>query len=155
MEVDDRQVTTVFTVEPSFHHRHSTIRVSWSVTIVGKRRGEVWLRVRRQWKRFMILGLSSADGRMTVGLWKLSSLDGRRPPWYRPQTSTRTTTGLLFLSTGNVFTFSPLVFPLTQLWHQTTGLKRPRAVGLFSQPSCVFCGRVVVVCWLLKVPATC
>ena len=21
---------------------------------------------------------------MTVGLWKLSSLDGRRPPWYRP-----------------------------------------------------------------------
>ena len=30
----------------------------------------------------MILGLSSADGGMTVGLWKLSSLDGRRPPWY-------------------------------------------------------------------------
>ena len=24
-------------------------------------------------------------GWMTVGLWKLSSLDGRRPPWYRPQ----------------------------------------------------------------------
>ena len=32
----------------------------------------------------MILGLSSADGGMTAGLWKLSSLDGRRPPWYRP-----------------------------------------------------------------------
>ena len=32
----------------------------------------------------MILGLSSADGGMTVGLWRLSSLDGRRPPWYRP-----------------------------------------------------------------------
>ena len=29
----------------------------------------------------MILGLSSADGGMTVGLWKLSSLDSRRPPW--------------------------------------------------------------------------
>ena len=34
MEADDRQVTTVFTVQPSFHHRHSTNRVSWSVTIV-------------------------------------------------------------------------------------------------------------------------
>ena len=28
MESDDRQVTTVFTVQPSFHHRHSTNRVS-------------------------------------------------------------------------------------------------------------------------------
>ena len=28
MEADDRQVTTVFTVQPSFHHRHSTNRVS-------------------------------------------------------------------------------------------------------------------------------
>ena len=35
-------------------------------------------------KRFTILGLLSADGGMTVGLWRLSSLDGRRPPWYRP-----------------------------------------------------------------------
>ena len=25
------------------------------------------------------------DGGMMVGLWKLSSFDGRRPPWYRPQ----------------------------------------------------------------------
>ena len=31
----------------------------------------------------MILGLSSADGGMTVDLWKVSSLDCRRPPWYR------------------------------------------------------------------------
>ena len=31
MEADDRQVTTVFTVQPSFHHRHSTHRVSCSV----------------------------------------------------------------------------------------------------------------------------
>ena len=37
MEVDDRQVTTVFTVQPSFHHRHSTNRISRSVTIVVKR----------------------------------------------------------------------------------------------------------------------
>ena len=37
-EVDDRQVTTVFTVQPSFHHRHSTNRVSWSVIIVSERR---------------------------------------------------------------------------------------------------------------------
>ena len=28
MEADDRQVTTVFTGQPSFHHRHSTKRVS-------------------------------------------------------------------------------------------------------------------------------
>ena len=28
MEADDHQVTTVFTVQPSFHHRHSTNRVS-------------------------------------------------------------------------------------------------------------------------------
>ena len=28
MEADDRQVTTVFTVQPSFHHRHSTNRVT-------------------------------------------------------------------------------------------------------------------------------
>ena len=28
MEADDRQVTTVFTVQPSFHHRHSTNRVA-------------------------------------------------------------------------------------------------------------------------------
>ena len=27
MEADDRQMTTVFTVQPSFHHRHSTNRV--------------------------------------------------------------------------------------------------------------------------------
>ena len=27
-EADDRQVTTVFTVQPSFHHRHSTNQVS-------------------------------------------------------------------------------------------------------------------------------
>ena len=35
MEADDRQVTTVFTVQPSFHHRHSTHRISWSVTKVA------------------------------------------------------------------------------------------------------------------------
>ena len=28
MEADNRQVTTVFTVQPSFHHRHSTNRAS-------------------------------------------------------------------------------------------------------------------------------
>ena len=28
MEADDSKVTTVFTVQPSFHHRHSTNRVS-------------------------------------------------------------------------------------------------------------------------------
>ena len=32
----------------------------------------------------MILGLLSADGGMMVGLCKLSSLDGCRPPWYLP-----------------------------------------------------------------------
>ena len=37
MEADDRQVTTVFTVQPSFHHRQSTNRVLRSVTIVGER----------------------------------------------------------------------------------------------------------------------
>ena len=34
MEVDDRQVTTVFTVQTSFHHPHSTNPVSRSVTNV-------------------------------------------------------------------------------------------------------------------------
>ena len=87
MEADDRQVTTVFTVQPSFHHRHSTNRVSWSVTIVGERAVTPHLVVRRRWPHFMILGLSGADGGITVGLWKLSSLDGRRPPWYRPLVS--------------------------------------------------------------------
>ena len=48
MEADDRQVTTVLTVQPSFHHLHSTNRVSWSVTIVSERRGEVWLHIRRR-----------------------------------------------------------------------------------------------------------
>ena len=66
--VDDRQVTTDFTVEPSFHHWHSTNPVSRSVTIVGERAVTSDLVVRRRWKRFMILGLSSADGGMTVGL---------------------------------------------------------------------------------------
>ena len=36
MEADDRQITTVFTVQPSFHHRHSTNRVSGSVTFQQK-----------------------------------------------------------------------------------------------------------------------
>ena len=33
MEADDRQVTTVFTVQPSFHHRHSTNRVQYNSDI--------------------------------------------------------------------------------------------------------------------------
>ena len=57
---------------------------SESVTIFGERAVTPNLVVHRRWQRFMILCLSSADGGMTVGLWKLSSLDGRRPPWYRP-----------------------------------------------------------------------
>ena len=44
MEADDR-----FTVQPSFHHRHSTSRVSWSVTIVGERAVTLHLVVRRRW----------------------------------------------------------------------------------------------------------
>ena len=84
MEADDHQVTTVFTIQPSFHYRHSTNQVSWSVTIVGERAVTPHLVVRRRCWRFMILGLSGADGGMTVGLWKLSSLDDRRPSWYRP-----------------------------------------------------------------------
>ena len=84
IEADDCQVTTVFTVQLSFHNQHSRNRVSWSVTKVGEQRDEVWLHVRRWWQRFMILSLLSADGGVTVGLWKLSSLDGLRPSWYRP-----------------------------------------------------------------------
>ena len=48
-EADDRQVTTVFTVQPSFHHRHLTNRVSWSVTIVGERAVTPPLVARRRW----------------------------------------------------------------------------------------------------------
>ena len=75
MEADDRQVTTVLTVQQSFHHGHSADLVSWSVTIVSERAVTPHLVVLRRWQRFVILGLSSADGGMTVGLWRLSSLD--------------------------------------------------------------------------------
>ena len=47
MEADNRQVTTVFTVQPSFHCRYLTKWVSWSITIVGEWWGEVWLHVCR------------------------------------------------------------------------------------------------------------
>ena len=33
--------------------------------------------------------LSSAYGGMAVGLWKLSSLNGHRPPWYQPLVSVK------------------------------------------------------------------
>ena len=46
MEANNRQVTTAFTVQPSFHHQHSTNRVPWSVTIVSEGWGEVWLHFR-------------------------------------------------------------------------------------------------------------
>ena len=49
IEADDRHVTTVFTVQSSFHHRHSKNRVSLSVTVVGERQGEVRLHVHRRW----------------------------------------------------------------------------------------------------------
>ena len=49
MEADDRQVTTVFTVQPLFHHRQSTNRVSRSVTIVGERAVTPDIVVRRRW----------------------------------------------------------------------------------------------------------
>ena len=49
MAADDREVTTVFTVQPSFHHRHSTNRVSRSVTIVGECAVTPHLVVRRRW----------------------------------------------------------------------------------------------------------
>ena len=42
-------MTTLLTVQPSFHHWHSTNRVSWSATIVSQWQGEVWLHVRRRW----------------------------------------------------------------------------------------------------------
>ena len=49
MGADDRQVMTVFTIQPSFHHRHSTNWVSWSVTIVSERAVTSHLVVRRRW----------------------------------------------------------------------------------------------------------
>ena len=39
----------VFTVKPSFQHRHSTNRVSWSVIIVGERAVTPHVVVRRRW----------------------------------------------------------------------------------------------------------
>ena len=48
MEAGDRKVTTLFTVQPSFHHRHSTNAASWSFTIFAERRGELCLHVRRR-----------------------------------------------------------------------------------------------------------
>ena len=35
----------------------------------------------------MILGLLSANGGITVGLWKLLSLDSCEPPWHQPQST--------------------------------------------------------------------
>ena len=49
MEADDCQVMTVFTAQPLFHHRHSTNRVSWSVTIVSEHAVTPHLVVRCQW----------------------------------------------------------------------------------------------------------
>ena len=51
-------MTTVFTVQPSFHHRHSTNRASRSVTntIVGERAVTPHLVVRRRWQCFIKLG---------------------------------------------------------------------------------------------------
>ena len=49
MEADGRQVTTVFTEQPSFHHRHSTNRVSRRVTIIGERAVTPHLAVRLRW----------------------------------------------------------------------------------------------------------
>ena len=49
MEANDSQVTPVFTVQPSFHHRHSTNRVAWSVTTVGERAVTPHLVVCRRW----------------------------------------------------------------------------------------------------------
>ena len=47
MGADDCQVTTVFTVQPSFHHWHSTNQASWSVTIVAEHAVTPHLAVRR------------------------------------------------------------------------------------------------------------
>ena len=49
MAADDCQVTTVFTVQQSFHHWHSTNWVFWSVTIINECAVTPHLIVRRQW----------------------------------------------------------------------------------------------------------
>ena len=57
----------------------------------------------------MILGLSSVDSGLTVGLWKLSSLDGRQPPWYRPLVSGHCNwVGLQVWSARSVSAWQPL-----------------------------------------------
>ena len=78
-------------------------------------------------RRSPILGLSSADGEMTVGLWRLSSLDGRRPPWYRPQTIDLTRPEVLVIqcslkvSSRNDsschWILIPTPFPLQRIFH--------------------------------------
>ena len=86
MEADYRQVTTVFTVQPSFHHRHSTNLISWSVTIVGERRSEV-LGVTTPSPTMVTLH----DTRFVQCRWwndgwtvNCRHFDDRRPLWYWP-----------------------------------------------------------------------
>ena len=72
MGADDRQVTTVFTDQPSFHHRHLTNWVPWSVTIIGERWGEVWLHLRDDGNAWFVECRWWNDG-WTVVTWRSSA----------------------------------------------------------------------------------
>ena len=81
--------TTVKWRQFSQSNRHSTIgtwQTEYHEALPSSANDEVWgVTARSPTMVTLFDTLSSAVGGMTVGLWKLSSLDGRRPPWYRPQ----------------------------------------------------------------------
>ena len=67
MEADDRQVTTVFIVQTSFHYRHSTeYHEALPSSVTDEVRRDCTFA--DDGNTFTIIGLSSADGGMTVGL---------------------------------------------------------------------------------------
>ena len=66
MEADDRQMTTVFTVQPSFHHR--TLQTEYHEALLSSANVQSHLNSSFTNYGNGIVGLSSADGGMTVGL---------------------------------------------------------------------------------------
>ena len=80
---------------------------------------------------------------MTVGLWKLSSLDGRRPPWYRPLLLTDV---VALNITWNNYTQSLPVF----LWVEKTQLvaERPQSAIVTLTKSCTGCFIKMRLLWI-------
>ena len=76
MEADDRQVTTVFTVQPSFHHLLSTHDRRRTCSHTSPRRSPTIITLH---------DTGFVECRWWNDSWTVKlTLDGRRPPLYRP-----------------------------------------------------------------------